>query len=100
MSLDASTFLDKLPRVHLHKVTGSCLVAVEMSMRGYGKTTFYLMGESGFLMIQAVMIFINSLRGRRHSRKRKSNYQASRILRKPNQKVSSAEFLAANDADS
>jgi hypothetical protein len=58
------------------------------------------MGENGSLMMQAVMIFINSLRERAHSRKRKSNYQASKILRKSNQKVSSAEFLAATDADS
>jgi hypothetical protein len=100
MSLDASSLLEELTRIQMRKVTGSRLLAVEMFSRGYGKMTAYLMGENGSLMMQAFMICIISLRGSPLSRKRESNYQASRILRKPNQKVSSAECLAANEADS
>ena len=78
MSLDASHLLDSLTLIDKHKVTGSRLLVMEMFSRGYSKITVYLMGESGRLMIQAVMICINALRERTHSRKRASNYQASR----------------------
>ena len=99
MSLDASYLLDKLTPVEFHKVTGSRFMIMEMLQRGYSKMPCYLMGEGGCLMIQPVMICINSLRGITHSRKRESSYQAPRILRKPNQKVSCRECLAANDSD-
>ena len=78
MSLDASHLLDSLTLIDFHKVMGRCLVVMEMLERGYSKMTCYLMGDTGSLMIQAVMIFIYALRGRSHSRKRESNYQASR----------------------
>jgi hypothetical protein len=78
MSLDASHLLDSLTLIDYHKVTGSSLIVMEMFMRGYSKMARYLTGDIGRLMIQAVMIFINSLRGMARSRKRESNYQASR----------------------
>ena len=56
MSLDASTLLDKLTLIEMHKVTGSCLMITEMLERECGKMTSYLMGESGSLMMQAVII--------------------------------------------
>jgi hypothetical protein len=83
MSLDASTLLDKLTRVHLHKVTGSCIMTMETFSRGYSKMAPYLMGEGGGLMMQAVMICIISLKGSPHSRKRESSYLSPRNNRKP-----------------
>jgi hypothetical protein len=83
MSLDASHLLDKLTRIDNHKVTGRRFMRVEMFMRGYSKITAYMMGEHGLLMIKAVMICINASRRKIHSRKRDSNYQASRNYRNP-----------------
>ena len=83
MSLGALSMLDKLTRIETHKVTGSRLLKVEMFSRGYSKMTCYLMGDTGRLMMQAVMICINSLRGSRFSRKKESSYQSPRNNRKP-----------------
>ena len=83
MSLDASTLLDKLTRVEMHKVMESCLMTMEMFSREYSKITAYMMGEHGLLMIKAVMICINSSRRKIHSRKRESSYLSPRNNRKP-----------------
>jgi hypothetical protein len=82
MSLDASNLLDSLTLIEYHKVTGRCLVVMELLERGYTKITTYLMGDTGRSMIQAVMIFINSLRGSTNSRKRESNYLGPKYNRK------------------
>jgi hypothetical protein len=60
------------------------LMIMEMFSRAYSKMTTELMGDNGSLMIQAVMICINSLKvKRRLSWKRKSNYQGPRNDIKP-----------------
>jgi hypothetical protein len=73
MSPDASNLLDSLTVIDNYKVTGSFSIRMEMLKRGYSKITSLLMGDGGFLIMQAVMIFINALRGVPRSRKKESN---------------------------
>jgi hypothetical protein len=75
-SLDASALLEALILIDCHMVTGSRFMRLEMLQRGYLKMASYMMGESGRLMMRAIMIFMNSVSGGRQLSKRESNYLA------------------------
>jgi hypothetical protein len=75
-SLDASALLEALILIDCHMVTGSRFMRLEMLQRGYLKMASYMMGESGRLMMQAIMMFMNSVSGGRQLSKRESNFLA------------------------